>query len=260
MKQLIGTSTELSRNGFARYDLGESFQLSDEDANLQALRVECEDLPIDPYAPAAGRRRRYGRGVLLPWQREFSWLPPVPVQDGRSYRNSYYQGGHNPEYVGVSRDLMPLTEGIRDNALLRRVIMFDFDQTWWTPEDSTWPLHVGVHVIKLSVDQAGALAVSSPPTLHQDGEPFTFAHLLVRRNAEGGTNVIASPGCRGMDPANVPAELILSRFELTRPLESYGVADEMVSHYVGPVGKGPGVEPGERVVLLVDFTPMRRRV
>ena len=95
--------------------------------------------------------------------------------------------------------------------------------------------------------------------LHQDGEPYTFAHLIYRRDAEGGENVIATPQCAGSIPDDVAAEGILDRFVLHRPLDSYGVKDDLVSHYVAPVTVAAGAVTAERAVLLIDFTPMTQR-
>src|SRR5690625_7799112 len=77
-------------------------------------------------------------------------------------------------------------------------------------------------------------AVSSPDCLHQDGEPFTFAHLIERKNVKGGTNVIGIPEVRGKQPDEVDEKDLHEVFEISKPLESYGVDDSAVSHYVGP--------------------------
>jgi hypothetical protein len=137
--------------------------------------------------------------------------------------------------------------------------MFDFQQTYWDDDDLAFPLHVGVHLVKLVADRDGTEAVASPNELHQDGESFSFAHLVYRRNSEGGINIIAPPHFRGKQPEEVPHRERLAEFQLTGPLESYGVADKLVCHYVSPVRKGKGAGPGERAVVLTDFTPTRQR-
>ncbi|MFF5480065.1 2OG-Fe dioxygenase family protein [Streptomyces sp. NPDC012935] len=251
--------SELSKNGFAKWNLADVFGISESDSNYQALAGEYDNLPEDPYAAGSGRYRRYARGLYLPWSKEFSWIPATEDQS-RDGMNGYYQGNHNPEYVGVVRNLPAISERARNNQLLLDIIDFDFQQTRWNDVDAVWPLHVGVHLIKLSIDEDGGEAVSSPNELHQDGEPFVFAHLMYRRNAEGGDNVIAPPKYRGMQPHQVPDDEVMASFELTRPLEAYGITDKLVSHYVGPIRKSDGEGPGERAILLTDFVPMRQLI
>jgi len=42
-------------------------------------------------------------------------------------------------------------------------------------------------------------------------------------------------------------------FEITKPLESFGVQDSAVSHYVNPVENGDAEEAGMRSVILIDY-------
>jgi hypothetical protein len=254
---ISSASTALLERGYARYDLADRLGVSESDERFTSLLAEFIDLPADPYEPEAGRYRRYGRGLYLPWSAEFQWMPDAA---GNGTGNGYYQGEHNPDYSHVVRDLPTLTASTRKNPLLLDILAFDFAQTRWNPADSCWPLHVGVHLIKLSVERRDHAAFSSPNELHQDGEPFVFAHLMYRRNADGGHNVIAAPKCSGMQPADIPDNLLVDQFELTEPLQSYGVYDEKISHYVAPIRQGPVDSPGERAVILVDFTVLTQRI
>ncbi|MFI9450274.1 2OG-Fe dioxygenase family protein [Amycolatopsis sp. NPDC052450] len=259
---LVESTTVRSRLfdvGYERYDLAERLNVSESDPEFQALLAEFEDLPADPYATDAGRYRRYARGVMLPWSRTFTWIPEVRQSESDSV-NGYFQGDFNPDFAGVVRTLPAMTESSLNNQLLKDIVLFDFDQTTWSAADRAWPLHVGVHLIKLSIDDEEREAISSPNELHQDGEPFVFAHLMYRRNAIGGHNVIAPPRCRHMIPSEISPDLIMAEFELTRPLESYGITDEKVSHYVAPIRKGSSEEAGQRAVVLVDFTVMRQHI
>ncbi|MET9301292.1 2OG-Fe dioxygenase family protein [Micromonospora aurantiaca] len=256
----ISRETDLIGSGFARYDLAKRFGISpDGDVNYKSLVAEFEDLPADPYATEAGRFRRYGRGLYFPWSGQFTWIP-APRDQGGNEVNGYYQGDHNPEYVGMVRTLPAISETARTNPLLLDILQFNFQQTRWNEVDSAWPMHVGVHLIKLSVEDAGEEAISSPNELHQDGEPFVFAHLIYRRNAVGGRNVIAPPRYRGLSPKDVPPDELMAEFELTEPLESYAITDAKVSHYVAPIMKGAESVPGERAVVLVDVVPMRQKI
>ncbi|MGW6056033.1 2OG-Fe dioxygenase family protein [Streptomyces sp. NPDC055189] len=257
--QTLTETPALVEHGFARWDLAKIFGITESDPAFQNLRAEFVDLPPDPYATEAGRNRRYARGIFLPWSREFSWIPDTHFGD-EGWMNGYWQADHNPEYVGVLRKLPAMSEAARNNPIIREIVDFDFEQTRWSRSDLAFPLHVGVHLIKLAVDDDGNEAISSPNELHQDGEPFVFAHLVYRSNVDGGLNVIAPPQYRGKQPADVPADEVLAEFELTKPLESYGVTDEKVSHYVSPIKRGAGTEPGERAVILTDFTPMRQHI
>jgi hypothetical protein len=253
------TDTQLFQTGIERFDLASHLSVDLDGADYRALRSAYDDLPEDPYAKGSGRYRRYARGMLLPWTKEFSWIPATPGQS-REGMCGYYQGDHNPEYVGMTRNLAAISEDIYSNKILLDIIRFDFERTRWNDTDAVWPVHVGVHLIKLSVAADGGEAFSSPNEVHQDGEPFVFTHLVYRRNAEGGENIFAPPAYRGKQPADVPPGDRIAEFTLTRPLESYGVRDVLVSHYVAPIRKGPGQEPGERAVILTDFVPMRQRI
>ncbi|WP_227870270.1 2OG-Fe dioxygenase family protein [Streptomyces otsuchiensis] len=251
--------SELAKNGYDRWDLLQHFGLTETDENYRALRAAYEDLPIDPYAPDSGRHRRYARGVFLPWSREFFWMP-ASRSHALEGMNGYYQGDNNPEYVNVVRSLPAISQEVCDNPLLLDMIQFDFEQTRWSEDDAVWPLYVGIHLIKLRIEDEDGEAVSSPNELHQDGEPYVFAHMIYRENAEGGNNVIATPAHRGKQPEEVPAHDILAEFDMRTPLEAYGITDHLVSHYVAPIRKGSEPGPGERAILLADWVPMRHRI
>ncbi|TQF02419.1 hypothetical protein E6W39_09235 [Kitasatospora acidiphila] len=250
--------SELAKNGYDRWGLAEHFGITEDDANYQALRAAYADLPPDPYAPGSGRHRRYARGMFLPWSKEFIWMPATESQR-REGMNGYYQGDHNPEYPNVVRNLPAITQETCDNPLVLDMIKFAFEQTRWSEDDSVWPLFVGVHLIKLHIEDDGE-AVSSPNELHQDGEPYVFAHLIYRDNMVGGGNVIATPAYRGKQPADVPPEDTLAAFDLEKPLDSYAITDDLVSHYVAPIRKGEAERPGERAIMLSDWVPMRHRI
>jgi hypothetical protein len=251
--------SELLANGYAQYDIAAHLAITEEDETYRNLRSAFSDLPADPYAPGSGRYRRYARGLFFPWSQEFTWMPATESQ-AREGMNGYYQGDNNPEYVGVVRALPAISRAVRHNPLLHDLIQFDFEQTGWSDDDSVWPLFVGVHLIKLQIDEDGREAVSSPNELHQDGEPYVFAHLIYRDNTEGGGNVIATPDYRGKQPGDVPAEGVLAEFSLDRPLESYAITDHLVSHYVAPIRKGRAAVPGIRTIVLTDWVPMRHRI
>ncbi|WP_245338400.1 2OG-Fe dioxygenase family protein [Staphylococcus sp. GDX8P106P-2] len=47
--------------------------------------------------------------------------------------------------------------------------------------------------------------------------------------------------------------ILIEVFEMENPLESYGVYDPNVSHYVSPVEKGSEQGTGLRSVILIDY-------
>nr|WP_308217849.1 MULTISPECIES: 2OG-Fe dioxygenase family protein [Staphylococcus] len=146
-----------------------------------------------------------------------------------------------------------IRKNIRSNKLLNEIIKANYKETFWSEEDKFSPIHVGVQFVKLYVEKDGDKAISSPDCLHQDGEPFTFAHLIERTNITGGTNAIAIPEVAGNKPEEVNNNDLIEVFEITQPLESYGVYDPDVSYYVSPVEKGSGNNIGVRSVILIDY-------
>lgn len=245
--------SELKEKGFEYYHLGKIFQYEGLEEDLQQLQEAFLDLPPDEYAPHLHRYRRYARAVIMPRSYHIEWLPETII-DGKPY-HEYFQGSFNPEYKNEYRRFPSLTKDVLNNRLLKEILLFDFKQTFWTKEDALMPIHAGVHFVKLYVENEGEVAVSSPANLHQDGEPFTFAHLMKRRNVKGGMNAIGTPAVRGKMPEEVPEEEIMTTFYLTEPLESYGVYDPLVTHYVGSVTKGEEKGSGERSMILIDFQP-----
>lgn len=241
--------------GFVRFDLSDLLAREAFAAEFASLRSEYADLPPDPYAPGTHRYRRYARAVLIPWSRVFEWIPPVRDEHGVEMAE-YYQGFNNPEYAGSRRAFPALPERVRASRLLREIVLRDFDLTFWERDVRLLPVHIGVHFVKLLSPRRTEPAVSSPQHLHQDGETFTFAHLVARDNVMGGTNSIAEIPCSGLRPEHVVDRLILARFDLEATLQSYGVCDAMVSHYVDEVIPAQEGRPGERSVILIDFVPM----
>lgn len=253
MQNTQSISDCLRTQGYVRFNVREYVDV--DGGALAALSEEFRTLPPDPYGRERGRYRRYARGVLIPWTRHLAWAP-----DGRDSSDApiatYFQGSYNPEFKDLYRHFPALSAAAKSNPLLHELILTDFQMTFWRDEDIFRPLHVGIHFVKLTTDYEGERAVATPDSLHQDGEPFTFAHLIVRRNVAGGANSIAPAHCAGLRPDDLRDHLIIDRFELVQPLESYGVYDALVSHHVSAVLKGPAPEPAERGVILIDFTPL----
>lgn len=253
----IGTTPareQLRSDGYCRFHVGDFGSDLDLDAVQQRLRDAIDDLPPDSYALSRNRYRRYSPGVLIPWLGQFEWAPNLG--DAARPYTEYFQADHNPEFPDVFRRFPPLGEDLKSDPVLHRIISGDFGLTFWSERQLARPFVVGVHLVKLMVSRAGTTAYSSPNHLHQDGEPFTFVHLIARDNAVGATNVIAQPHCQGSMPEDVDRDAILAEFELEQPLESYGVCDRMISHHVSSLERGPAARPGLRAAMLIDFTPL----
>ncbi|MGW1174009.1 2OG-Fe dioxygenase family protein [Kitasatospora sp. NPDC002543] len=251
-------TVRVRREGWARLgaaDLGIDVDAMAED--LAELAAAYQDLPADPYARATHRFRRYSHAVHLPWTGELSYVPGAPDEEFGTV-TEYWQDEHNPEYPRVRRRLPDIPPALRGNRLLDALIRADLGHALWLEDLHRVPVYVGVHLIALGVHGRDQVAVSSPDCLHQDGgspATFTFAHLVGRRNVEGGENVIATPGSAGRRPDALPPEDIHARFVLTEPLDGYGVHDRRVSHYVGPVRLGAAGGDGRRDILIVGIAP-----
>ncbi|SDH83338.1 hypothetical protein SAMN05192534_112100 [Alteribacillus persepolensis] len=245
--------SRLKDTGFAYYDLKKQLQYEDLEKDLQQLTLAFDHLPIDEYAPHLNRYRRYARAIIMPKTYDIQWLPESTVNKKSYYE--YFQGSFNPEYTGEYRRFPSLKKETMNNRLLEKIIRFDFKETFWMREDALMPFHAGVHFVKLQVDDEGEEAVSSPNNLHQDGEPFTFAHLIKRHNIQGGWNAISHPANRGKMPEDINKADMKASFYLEEPLESYGVYDPLVTHYVSKVKTGEKQGPGERCAILIDFQP-----
>ncbi|CAM4137272.1 2OG-Fe dioxygenase family protein [Lacicoccus alkaliphilus] len=243
--------SQLKSKGYAIYDYMDALEYEGIKTDYKVLLDYFEDLPVDDYAPELNRYRRYSRALVLPTSKSLEWLPNVE-RDGNEYA-AYFQGKFNPEHPGSYREFHAIDPHILENELLNKIIMADYEETFWGEEDQIMPIHVGVHFVKLEVEKEGDRAVSSPDCLHQDGEPFTFAHLIERRNVKGGLNAIGVPSVGGKQPEEVADEDLHEVFKLNRPLESYGVEDSSVSHYVGPVMKGGAEGRAVRSVILIDY-------
>src|SRR5437016_2665920 len=104
MSTRLSTSAaqSLQTDGYCR------FQLGDDAGGLGRLQAAVDRLPQDPYAPTANRARRYSNGVLLPWSRQIEWMPNRMGPQG--LYSEYYQGDYNPEYMSMTRRLVPFED------------------------------------------------------------------------------------------------------------------------------------------------------
>ena len=108
---------------------------------------------------------------------------------------------------------------------------------------------------------------SSPDCFHQDGEPFTFAHLVQRNsNAGGRNNYIGKIKCRNKKLTEISKEDIIDSFVLKKFLESFAVYDNAVSHYAVShyvdhlIKIDPTGEPAQRTMILIDFSLTKQNI
>lgn len=232
----IDVAEALKSNGFCHMPANSWAAPPKLSRSLATLIGEFSDLPVDPYVKAGERHRRYGRFVYLPWSNSLS---------PRSVAVYQQDGSVNVEAGGVARQFPPLTDEMLANKLLNNLIRLDFALLPLTPDENSLPWDVGVHIIQMRA-RPGYPGISSPDCLHKDGEPFTYIHLLERKDVTGGVNVIA-------DNLKVP----IFQVTLTDAMDSLVVKDDTVYHHVQRVEVAPGLDQGYRTVLLIDFTPMK---
>lgn len=245
----------LRSHGYCRFTVDDIAPPELSAGGIARLQSAVASLPMDPHAPSANRYRRYSNAILMPWCRKLEWLPNGQGPDG-PYTEYYQEAQFNPEFPAVVRQMPPLAEELKADPFLHALLWHDFDLTFWSDTQLMRPFVAGVHFVKMQAANAGDKATSSPNHLHQDGEPFTFVHLVVRDNAVGARTVVADPGCVPHMPEDVDRSRIMAEFELLQPMESYGVHDVSVSHYVSGVSRGPADRAGIRAAILTDFTPL----
>jgi hypothetical protein len=146
---------------------------------------------------------------------------------------------------------------------LNSIIIEDYNLTFGL-NDYYLPIYVGIHFVKLTSTCDQSLGISSPDCFHQDGEPFTFAHLLYRsNNIVGGENYIAHPNERNKRLDDVNNENIYSQFTLKNISDSFAVHDSSVCHYVSPIKKINNDQVdllGERWMILIDYSLTKQKI
>ena len=243
----------LQLHGFEPFRLNESYSTF-----FATLHQTCLDLEADPYGDGSTRFRCYGRALLLPWSKALHWFPNTCNSDGRE-ASEYYQGDFNPELGDKSRLFPPLPAQICNSGDLAEVIVDNFDRTVWQGFDRSAPIQVGVALMRLYVNRTYPIAKITPDCLHQDGEHYTFIHLIDRCGISGGDNTVAEVSQVGKLPVDTPAGRIRASVTLEERLESYAVHDPQVSHHVSGVVLDGAATEGWRHTLVIDFTPMSPR-
>ena len=248
------TKDTLALDGFARFSLPDTSR-----SFFGHLNEACFALEPDPYGDGQTRFRSYARAMMLPWEDRKEWFPSTIRHESTTPLNEYYQGDFNPEIGDRSRYFPVLDPLISRSTELSDVIAHDFAKTTWSSLDLTNPIQVGVALMRLYTTSETPEAKITPDCLHQDGEHYTFIHLIDRHNVIGGENAIAPVSWVGNRPDKVPRPELLARFTLEHRLDSYGVHDPKVSHHVSGIQMQEGQSEGWRHTLVIDFTPMSPR-
>ncbi|EOQ63589.1 hypothetical protein F935_01218 [Acinetobacter calcoaceticus ANC 3811] len=255
----LALKSSFEKNGFLQYKAAEV----DPDSK-RVIFEEFQMLEKDQFAPSDTQRfRRYGNALILPWEKEIKpiWLPPV-ANDNGEYLSGYDQGTNNPEHSSI-RYFNALSEEVKKTKYLNQLVIDDYKLTFGL-NDHYLPIYIGVHFVKLTSNSSDILGISSPDCFHQDGEPFTFAHLINRsNNIIGGVNYIAHPSERNKSLKEVNVENIYSHFTLKNISDSFAVHDSSVCHYVSPIKKIESQQDdliGERWMILIDYSLTKQNI
>ncbi len=255
----LALKSSFEKNGFLQYKAAEV----DTDSK-KVIFEEFQMLEKDQFAPSDTQRfRRYGNALILPWEKEIKpiWLPPV-ANDNGEYLSGYDQGTNNPEHSSI-RYFNALSEEVKKTKYLNQLVIDDYKLTFGL-NDHYLPIYIGVHFVKLTSNSSDILGISSPDCFHQDGEPFTFAHLIYRsKNIIGGENYIAHPSERNKSLKEVNEKNIYSHFTLKNISDSFAVHDSSVCHYVSPIKKIESHQDnliGERWMILIDYSLTKQNI
>ncbi len=258
-ESFLALKSSFEKNGFLQYKAAEV----DSDSK-RVIFEEFQMLEKDQFAPSDTQRfRRYGNALILPWEKEIKpiWLPPV-ANDNGEYLSGYDQGTNNPEHNSI-RYFYALSEEVKKTNYLNQLVIDDYKLTFGL-NDHYLPIYIGVHFVKLTSNSSDILGISSPDCFHQDGEPFTFAHLINRsNNIIGGVNYIAHPSERNKSLKEVNVENIYSHFTLKNISDSFAVHDSSVCHYVSPIKKIESHQDdliGERWMILIDYSLTKQNI
>ncbi|MCG3470916.1 2OG-Fe dioxygenase family protein [Xenorhabdus bovienii] len=166
--------------------------------------------------------------------------------------SGYDQGNNNHEHNNI-RYFNSISSELKNTKLLQDILIDYFNKTFSLKEHNL-PIYAGVHIVKVICSDNNKPGFSSPDCFHQDGEPFTFAHLVKRSpNVLGGDNYIANVASRNKKLEEVNSSDIISKFKLQNFLESFAVCDEKVSHYVSHLTLEEKTGESYRCMILIDF-------
>lgn len=226
---------------------------------MDTLLTEVACLQKDPYAPQETiRKRSYGNAIILPWEADKLYWLPTAKHDGKE-KSGYDQGSNNPDHDSI-RYFNALSKAFKATEFINELVLEDYNHTFGLSEHYL-PIYVGVHLVSVSCTNNAKPGFSSPDCFHQDGEPFTFAHLVNRsENAVGGKNYIAGTAIRNKTLPEVSDSDIIHEFQLDGFMDSFAVCDDLVSHYVDHLYMKDPSSPVERTMILIDFSRTKQSI
>ncbi len=120
----------LKQSGFFKGKMNPLLFSNNASFELNLIKQSFASLPRDPYAEDTNNRfRAYANLILIPWERRLFWMP-TENKNGQHF-SSYWQGNHNPEYQDKIRRFTALNSEVKNSALLKNLILHDFDLTFW---------------------------------------------------------------------------------------------------------------------------------
>ncbi|MGN6516581.1 MAG: 2OG-Fe dioxygenase family protein [Rhizomicrobium sp.] len=251
--KFIAMMSMLLKRGYSVMDAA-SFGLSkDQLRELAALGQSALAAPIDANCVDGTRRRRFERALVVPGSTEIIFFPRRGDSNFNSVQSYQQSAAYNPVEGGKERPFEAFTEIQRNLPSLKELILLDAEIARLVSPHPDAIQEAHLHLIAY-VPTHGSDSVSSPPFVHCDSEPITFAHLLGRNDVTGGFNAVTTIKGRNLEFDKIDETEVLTKFTLESLMSTFVVVDDVVAHYVSPihaVGENP-----YRVVLLIDFTPL----
>ncbi len=204
--------------------------------DYEAFKKDWEDLPLDNYLQnnSKFRYRRFNYFYYHPSKDILQVMEKVP----------FFQPAEDNEYAGgINREFPPLKKRTIENKFMLELIKFSFAQTPDAKKkellDSPWK--VEVHLVRV-IASAEELGEPTPEGIHRDGGESGFVYLMNRQNAKGGESAVYDND-----------KNLITRFTLTKPMDTMIFLDPDVMHSVSPIHPIDPTQPAIRDVFLFGF-------
>ena len=204
---------------------------------IKEFQLDLLCCPKDNYCSNGTRYRRYSN----------FHFDPVKNHLEQNKKLEYIQKTSlNPMDGGMRRIFSGLNDSIRSKiGFITHLTVFNYNLIRLYDKNLVnAKFEVGFHMIAYR-PEINCISNSSPPRLHKDGEPFTFIHLLLNENIDGGTSIIANNNKNN-----------LSRINMFTPMDTLLFADDRVYHGVESMKLGKSKKTGLRGIIIIDFTPI----
>jgi len=205
-------------------------------AELEDFKQDWDNLELDQFLKGDSkfRWRRFNYFYYHPQEDTLEVMPDVP----------FFQPAEENSYAGgINRTFSPLEQNTTDNKFMQELIKFSF---WQTPESkdkkmANKPWKVEVHLVRV-IASAKELGEPTPEGIHRDGGESGFVYLMNRQNAKGGESAVYDND-----------KNLITRFTLTKPMDTMIFLDPDVMHSVSPIHPIDPTQPAIRDVFLVGF-------